>query len=525
MIERARWLGVLCFVLAIACGGNAPETEESVEDVTASSESAERPSGVIVNEPGATPGYVLFTPLLSDTTYLVDNEGLVVHTWKSPYAPQAFVYLRDNGNLLRGARMESQIFQGGGAGGRLEEYTWDGELYWSFEFPPDERLTHHDVEILPNGNILAIAWERKTADEALRAGRRPELVPEQGIWPGMVAELEPTPPEGAKIVWEWHMWDHLIQNRDESLPHYGDPAAQPHRIDINGDGAAPEIDDAELERLKALGYVSEDTDTEDLSSDLLHINAVAYNEALDQIALSAFRFSEIWILDHSTTTEEASGSTGGRWGRGGDVLYRWGNPSAYGRHENTPQQLFSQHDVRWIRDGYPGAGHLTIFNNDVPGPEEPGEDEESQNHSVVVQIAPPVDGDGRYLVPETETDPFGPSEPVWSYRSPDSPSFHSAFISGAHRLANGNTLICEGDDARFFEVTPEGEIVWEYWSPYSGNVKMADGSPPHPVNEFSYASFRATKILPNDPALTGRDLTPLDPQPPAVEREPDEGDP
>ncbi len=64
--------------------------------------------------------------------------------------------------------------------------------------------------------------------------------------------------------------------------------------------------------------------------------------------------------------------------------------------------------------------------------------------------------------------------------------------------------------------------MWEYWSLYSGNVKMADGSPPHPVDEFSYASFRATKILPDDPALAGRELTPLDPQPPAVEREPDE---
>ena len=131
MIERAHWLEVLCLTLAlaltIACGGPAPEAEESAEDATASSESAERPNGVIVNEPGATPGYVLFAPLLSDTTYLVDNDGLVVHTWKSPYAPQGFFYLRDNGHLLRGARMESSIFQGGGAGGRLEEYTWDGE--------------------------------------------------------------------------------------------------------------------------------------------------------------------------------------------------------------------------------------------------------------------------------------------------------------------------------------------------------------------------------------------------------------
>lgn len=510
MHERANWGGVVCLAATIACGGGSPPSTQTEENasVPSAADAAERPSGVIVSSDEATPGYVLFSPLLSDTTYLLDNDGLVVHTWKSPYAPQGFVYLRDNGNLLRGARVESSIFNGGGAGGRLEEYTWDGELVWSFEFPPDERLTHHDVAILPNGNLLAIAWERKTAEEARRAGRRAELVPEQGIWPGMIAELEPTPPEGAKVVWEWHVWDHWIQNRDESLPNYGDPATHPHRIDINGDGAPPEVDPEELERLKALGYVSEDTEPEDLSSDLLHINAVDYNAELDQIALSTPRFDEIWIIDHSTTTEEAAGSTGGRWGRGGDLLYRWGNASAYGRHESTAQQLYAQHDVRWIPDGSPGAGNLTIFNNDVPG------SGEGQSHSTVVEIAPPVHDDGSYVVPDTA--PFGPKEPQWTYRAPEPKSFFSAFISGAHRLPHGNTFICEGDDGRFFEITPEGEIVWEYWSRYSGDVRMADGSTPHPVDKFHYAAFRATKILPDDPALAGRDLAPLDPQPPAV---------
>ena len=498
------WIGICFLLVALGCGGFAPEPVENAVDV--------RPSGVTIHEAGVAPGYVLHTPLMSDTTYLVDNDGLVVHTWKSPYAPQAFVYLRDNAHLLRGAHLESPTFKGGGSGGRLEEYTWDGELYWSFQFPADEQWTHHDVEILPNGNILAIAWERKTAEEARSVGRRPEVVPQQGIWPGMIAEIEPTPPEGGNLVWEWHLWDHLIQNVDEALPNYGDPKTKPQRIDINGDSPTETVMDAEaLEQLKALGYVSDDTTPEDLTSDLMHINSVAYNAELDRIVLSTPRFSEIWIIDHSTTAEEAKGSTGGRWGRGGDLLYRWGNASTYGRHENTPRQLFSQHDARWVPEGYPGAGRITIFNNSVPGPGD------GQTHSTVVEIAPPVDANGAYIVPATE--PFGPSEPEWVYRAPDLESFSSVFISGAQRLPNGNTLIDEGDDGRFFEVTAEGEIVWEYWSPYSGNVKNADGTPPHPVSGNYHASFRATRILPDDPALSGRDLTPLAPQPPSVVRE------
>ena len=68
---------------------------------------------------------------------------------------------------------------------------------------------------------------------------------------------------------------------------------------------------------------------------------------------------------------------------------------------------------------------------------------------------------------------------------------------------------------RFFEVTPDGEIVWEFWDPRQGEVLMPDGSTSHPVyQESAYAVFRATKILPDHPGLGGRRLVPLDPQPP-----------
>ena len=109
-----------------------------------------------------------------------------------------------------------------------------------------------------------------------------------------------------------------------------------------------------------------------------------------------------------------------------------------------------------------------------------------------------------------------PPRPLWTYRAPDKVSFHASFISGAHRLPNGNTFVTAGPGGRFFEVTPDGEIVWEYRSIYSGNLRDSEGSPPHPVGKATYSTFRATKLPPDHPALAGRVLKPLDPQPPVV---------
>ncbi len=463
--------------------------------------------GMRVNTARATPGYVLYAPLISDKTYLIDSAGLVVHMWESDRAPAGGIYLLDNGHLLRTEREpEVAVFSGGGQGGRIRELTWDGEVVWDFLFASEQHLPHHDIEPLPNGNILAIAWERKPAEQSRQAGRRPSTVPEAGLWPDMVIELEPQPPFGARIVWQWHAWDHLIQDVDPSLPNYGKPTEHLGRIDINGDREPAVSDQEKLEQLRALGYVSDQADPAELRSDLFHTNAIHYHPTRQQIALSVPRYHEVWIIDHSTTTDEAAGTSGGRWRKGGDLLYRWGNPLTYGRAENAPKQLFGQHDVRWIPEGLPGAGHLMIFNNDLAG-------EGDTHYSSVLEIAPPVDGSGAYVVPVAGA--FGPAAPVWTYVAPDKVSFHSNFISGAHRLPSGNTMITSGAQGRFFEVTPDGEIVWEYTTPYSGDVRMADGSPPHPVNEKeAHAVFRATKIPLEHPALAGKKLRPLDPQPP-----------
>jgi hypothetical protein len=443
---------------------------------------------------GASAGYVLFSPLLSTATYLIDRAGRVVHVWQSDRAPGASVYLLDNGHLLRCSRERDEpIFQAGGEGGRIQEFTWEGELVWDYTLASSKRVQHHDIEPLPNGHVLAIVWEHKSRLEAIEAGRRPELVPEQGLIPDCVLELQPVPPRDGRIVWEWHAWDHLVQDHDPEVANYGSVSDHPELIDVNGDHRPVRFTDEVIRRLKALGYLVGSPSAGSLEADLLHTNAIAHNPQLDQIMLSVHRLNEIWVIDHSTSTREAAGHTGGRAGRGGDLLYRWGNPQTYGRGSPEDQQLYAHHDARWIPKGLPGEGNIMIFNN---GYGRPGGD-----YSSVVEITPPRDQSGAYAIQSDSR--FGPTRPTWTYPASGRGTFAADFLSGAQRVANGNTFICSGPTGRLFEVTSDGNIVWEYLNPFRGDAPNPAGDPRHSV-------FRASIIEADHPALAGRRLEPAE---------------
>ena len=477
-------------------------------------DTSEAPRGVIHRGDGIAPGYTLLSPFGIGDTYLIDEEGRVLHQWHSEYEPGLSPYLLPDGHLLRGIQMEVPArFEGGGQSGGVQLLSWDGELLWEYHFANDNFYHHHDIEPLPNGNLLLIAWEKKSQQEALAAGRLPDWCGERGMWPGFVVEIEPLPPYGARVVWEWHAWDHLIQDLDPSLPNYGTVWERPERININGDVPRGPADgdqglsSEELAGMEALGYLT--GDTAELSkeekrrrerADWLHFNGIDYHAELDQIVLSSWHMNEIWIIDHSTTTAEAASSAGGRSGRGGDLLYRWGNPQTYQLGAELDRQLFHQHDPQWIPEGFPGAGRMTIFNNGRKRPDE--------EYSTVLEIATPLLANGRYE--QEPAIPFGPERPVWEYNPDADERFYASFISGCHRLANGNTLICEGPAGRVFEVNSEGAIVWEYLNPY-GPKPMERDQP-----DRRYAMFRATRIPPDHPGLAGRDLAPLDPQPPTL---------
>jgi hypothetical protein len=444
--------------------------------------------GLIVNTAAACAGYTLFAPLNSTTTYLVDLKGEVVHKWPSRYEPGQAVYLLEDGSLLRTAREpDNRHFGGGGIGGRVQRLAPDGSVQWEFVYADEKHCLHHDLRPLPNGHVLMIAWEKKSREDALAAGRDPEQIAGTEVWPDCIIEVEPQGARGGKIVWEWHIWDHLVQDFDKNKPNYGAVAEHPELIDLNFRESRPWETPEEIRRLRALGYVGGGEPDNgpnganppppgpgglDLRADWCHTNTVAYNTQLDQIALSVHNFNEIWIIDHSTTAAEAAGHSGGRQGRGGDLLYRWGNPRAYGAGEPKDQQLFAQHDVRWIPDGRPGAGHLTVFNNGTGRPD--------GAYSSVVEIVPPVDERGRYT--RASGQPFGPAKPCWEYTAADRVEFFSAAISGAERLPNGNTLVCSGEQGRIFEIDRGGKTVWEYVNPFQEPPRpQANGTPPRPA--------------------------------------------
>jgi hypothetical protein len=385
---------------------------------------------VFINDKGSFEGYTLFAPEYYLTTYLINNSGEIFKKWKSDYIQCAQCNLLENGNLVRASLARiNPYFPGGGMTGRIEMYNWDGDLIWVFEHTSKDYCLNHGYEIMPNGNILMIAWEVKTYIEAIDAGRNPLTIPAGVLWPCYIIEVEPTFPEGGKIIWEWHVWDHLIQDYDQTKNNYGNIRNHPELVDINF--GLP------------MGYI-----------DINHFNSLDYNEEFDQILISSHTQNEIWIIDHSTTTEEASGHTGGRYGKGGDLLYRWGNPQAYRAGTNNDQMLFGQHDARWIRKGCPGEGHITVFNNGLGRPE--------ISYSSVDEIIPPVDENGNYYLELGST--YDPKEPIWSYTSENLTDFFSPIIAGAQRLPNGNTLICDGYSGRFFEVTMDKEIVWRYYN-------------------------------------------------------------
>jgi hypothetical protein len=374
--------------------------------------------------PRITEGQILYSPMWSTTTYLIDSTGAVNHTWTSSFLPGVAVWWLGDGTILRTIRVGAGPGTGG-AGGGVQKVQWDGAVVWDFRYNSNGVLSHHDVKTLPNGNVLLIAWETKTRTEAIAQGRNPSYVSNQGMMPDHIIEVQPTGPTTGDIVWEWHVWDHLIQDYDSSKPNYGVVADHPELVDLN--------------------YL---TSTQ---TDWMHTNSIDYNPTFDQILISVHNFNEIWVIDHSTTTAEAAGHTGGNHGKGGDLLYRWGNPQAYDAGTSTDRKLFSQHDASWIKPGLPGAGDILVFNN---GANRPG-----SHYSTVDEITPPVDDNGEYSLEPGSA--YGPTAQAWIYTASPPTSFYASHLSGAQRLTNGDTLICNGETGKIFEVTPEGTTLWQ----------------------------------------------------------------
>jgi hypothetical protein len=353
----------------------------------------------------------------SNRTILINNDGDLLNEWIGADRIASTAYLLPGGELLRPCKATGP--NGPASGGRIQKFSYEGEVLWDYTWGDENNQPHHDICSMPNGNVLIVAWDKKTQAEGTAAGRQ-NL--NSQIWPTQIVEVMPTGLNSGEVVWEWHLWDHIIQDISPSIPNYGAIHEHPEKIDINkgniaGGGAA---------------------------GDWIHVNALDYHPVLDQIVFSSNSLDEIYIIDHSITTEEAAGPAG-------DILYRWGNPSNYER--KGQHVLWNVHGVNWIDEGLPGENNLILFNN--------GNDD---NSSDLIEFLPPLLKDGTYEIEDDQPfDPL-PGDYVFFYESND---FHGDHLCGVYRLANGNTIATNGPGQEVRELNSEGEIVWQHFTPFT----------------------------------------------------------
>ncbi len=420
-------------------------------------------------------GYNLLYPHNNPSVFLLDNCGRIVHQWEeaSGFVPGNTAYILADGKLLKTKRALSSgpndpIWAGGG-GETIELRSWDNDLLAAVHLNNDKFRFHHDIAPLPNGNVLAIAWEAFRYEEAIAAGRNPGLLPDSVVWSEIILEYDLL---ADSVVWQWRVWDHLVQDFDDTKENFGIVNQAIGKIDIN---------------YAFQGGIA----------DWLHINAIDYNPRLDQIILSVPHFDEVWILDHSTTTEEAASSSGGLSGKGGELIYRWGNPLAYGRGTADAQKLYFTHDIAWVDDfvdaSSPYFGQLSVFNNRLPG-----------NRSTANVFDPSFDTlswsypitNGRYL----------PIDFTLTLTHPNDPNLlFSSGLSGVQLMPNGNFLITSGRNAYTFELDSQNEIVWEYRNPVIGGQRREQGSDLSGLNNLL---FRQPRYPLDYSAFSERDLSP-----------------
>ncbi|MDG1333026.1 MAG: aryl-sulfate sulfotransferase [Crocinitomicaceae bacterium] len=408
--------------------------------------------GLVYAGGGISEGYTLFSPEQNNEVYLIDNCGEVINSWTFSENPGLTCYLLENGTLLR-AGTDS-----------LEIRSWDNTLIWSYELTSPNENQHHDIEPLPNGNIFVISTDKYSSSEMVALGRNPSIT-NNNFRLEKIIEIEPVGMNQANVVWEWKFIDHLIQDADSTKPNYGVIADHPELLDINYDN----------------GH----------TGDWVHLNGIDYNDQLDQIIISARHLGEIYIIDHSTTALEAAVHAGGVSNRGGDFLWRWGNNSVYQQGTINDQLLFEQHDAKWVLEGYPNEGKISLFNNGGDG---------TNSFSSIHLIEPEIVGNSYGMA----SNQFLPMTYDWSWNGTllGVPLFANKKC-GVQSLQNGNFMITQTQLGQAYEINSLGELVWSYKNPHGTLVYSQNDIIPNEANTI----FRAEKYTPDFPGFSGITLT------------------
>jgi hypothetical protein len=350
--------------------------------------------------------YVLAIENGGFNAFLMNKQGFKVKDWIFPERMGNDIEILPNGKLLGTFKSTSNVIGIGGASGIIKVLNSDGSVFWSYVCCDANKVAHHDVEMLPNGNVLFLVWEKITPTDALNYGIETSYT----LYPEALYEVNTTTNQ---LVWQWHSFNHVVQDTNAALPNYGTINQNPNKINFK--------------------YVNMP------NGDIMHANGIDYDENKDVIYMSVNFYSEVWVIDHSTTTAQAATSSGGNYNKGGDLIYRFGNPTAY-NHTSGVRTLFNNHYPNLIERNVSGKGNMLIYNNGS-----------NVSQSTVYEVKLPQN----FGLSTTAS-----NEPtiVWSFTDPN---LYYDKLSGAERLKNGNTLITEGDYG-YWEVTPNKKVVWKY---------------------------------------------------------------
>lgn len=435
---------------------------------------AQNTVGTLLNTPDSYHGYTLISNFGGHDAYLINNCGEVVHEWNCEYKLATTCLVTPEGNLLRSSRLRDSVHIKESGGYRyLDLYSWDGDLIWQGDFDNPTLVPHHDFKLMPNGNVLMTFWEVISLEESIAAGRVDSFATISTV----IREIEIKENNEYEVAWEWRMWDHVIQEADPSKPNYSKIKAHPEKMDMN----------CKIPNSANLPI--------NPGQNLFHVNSVAYNEDLDQIMFSSRQKSEIYIIDHSTTTKQAKGSKGGKYKKGGDFLYRYGNPYVAQQGTIDDRVLFTQHDAQWIPEGQPHAGNIILFNNGylrpIPVPEW---------YSEILIIEPPVNKKGHY--PLSNNNYYPESEILFQYDGGED-NFFSRAMSGVQPLPNGNYLISSARKSRVLEINKNKELVSDYIIPLKVDKMIA-----HSDSLNYWGMFKTQRYAPEFSGFSKKNLTP-----------------
>jgi hypothetical protein len=396
------------------------------------------PTGTTIYDTAkAWPTYVVYGAT-DGKSYLIDPDGNEVHVWNKLGFPSEILDPATTGGKkghilvqLSGIDTTPQPFNGIFDNKSIGELDWEGKTVWTWgdDAPGKAALQNHDWNRLPDGNTLVVSTLN-------------HVIPEFSQKPIADQAIYEVTPKG-KVVWTWVVSDHIRE--------FG---ISPQGLDL-------------LRKVLANGFQGHGFLT---INDMQPIGPNKWAKAGDKrfdpdnIVVDSREANFVAIIDKKTghvvwrigADYEAGGATGGA-GFGAIAPLR---PVL---DENVPRpidQTSGQHDAHIIPEGLPGAGDLLVFDNEGPAGYPPA------------RIG--LNNGSRIL----EIDPVK-KEIVWQYDASNSNQpnwlFYSAFISSARRLPNGNTLIDEGMDGRIFQVTRDGEIVWEYVNPHFAPLYLRNG--------------------------------------------------